>query len=124
MFDETSFSLDAFDQGAWLFLLDVPYRDLSDAQRVHVRSILTAAYSVSVAERIVVFAAEKAISVMDSIAANRMVVVPEIAKSNGSSVKVKKETAFVEEDTAAHVLCKKQKVSALSHRKSVVVYQQ
>lgn len=72
MFDETSFSLDAFFQDAWLFLLDVPYFDLTGKQRVYVRSVVESVYSISEANEIISFASGNNLSVLDSAIALRV----------------------------------------------------
>jgi len=72
MFDETSFSLDAFAQESWLFLLDVPYFDLTGKQRVYVRSVVESVYSISEANEIVSFASGNNLSVLDSAIALRV----------------------------------------------------
>lgn len=72
MFDETSFSIDAFDQDSWLFLLDVPYFDLTGKQRVYVRSVVESVYSTAEADKIISFAGSKNLSVLDSAIALRV----------------------------------------------------
>lgn len=72
MFDETSFSLDAFAQESWLFLLDVPYFDLTGKQRIYVRSVVESVYSISEANEIVSFASGNNLSVFDSAIALRV----------------------------------------------------
>ncbi len=72
MFDETSFSLDAFALESWLFLLDVPYFDLTGKQRVYVRSVVESVYSISEANEIVSFASGNNLSVLDSAIALRV----------------------------------------------------
>lgn len=72
MFDETSFSLDAFDQDAWLFLLDVPYFDLTGKQRIYVRAVVNCVYLSSEAEKIISFAGANNLSVLDAAVALRV----------------------------------------------------
>lgn len=72
MFDETSFSIDAFDQDSWLFLLDVPYFDLTGKQRIYVRSVVESVYSTAEADKIISFAGSKNLSVLDSAIAVRV----------------------------------------------------
>ena len=67
MFDETSFFTDAFDQDSWLFLLEVPYFDLTRKQRVHVRHVLQSVYALDVVERIVSVAERNNLSAIDSV---------------------------------------------------------
>ena len=66
MFDENAFSLDAFNDGSWLFLLDVPYFDLSGRQRLYVRTVLESVYSVSEVNQIVSVATQNNLSVLDA----------------------------------------------------------
>lgn len=72
MFDENAFSLDSFDQDSWLFLLEVPYFDLSGKQRIYVRSVLESVYATSEVERIVSVAVQNNISVLDAATAVRV----------------------------------------------------
>ena len=76
MFDETSFFTDAFDQDSWLFLLDVPYFDLTGKQRVYVRSVVESVYSTAEADKIISFAAAKNLSVVDAATALRVTTAP------------------------------------------------
>lgn len=76
MFDETSFSLDAFGQDAWLFLLDVPYFDLTGKQRIYVRSVVDSIYLAPEAEQIISFAGANNLSVIDAAIALRVSTVP------------------------------------------------
>ena len=66
MFDENSLSLDAFSDDAWLFLLEVPYFDLTGAQRVYVRHVLQSVYALEVVERIAAVAERNNLSAIDS----------------------------------------------------------
>lgn len=72
MFDDTSFSIDAFAQESWLFLLDVLYFELTCKQRIYVRSVVESVYSISEANKIVSFASSNNLSVLDSAVAMRV----------------------------------------------------
>lgn len=76
MFDETSFSIDAFAQDAWLFLLDVPFFDLTGKQRIYVRSVVDSVYLSSEAEKIISFAGANNLSVVDAATALRVSTAP------------------------------------------------
>ena len=83
MFHEDSFSLDSFSTDSWLFLLEVPYFDLTRKQRVHVRHVLQSVYAMDVVERIVSVAERNNLSAIDSVEVIRaqtgdqtMVVIP------------------------------------------------
>ncbi len=76
MFDETSFSIDAFAQDAWLFLLDVPFFDLTGKQRIYVRSVVDSIYLSSEAEKIISFAGANNLSVVDAATALRVSTAP------------------------------------------------
>ncbi len=66
MFHEDSFSLDSFSTDSWMFLLEVPYFDLTGAQRVYVRHVLQSVYALEVVERIVAVAERNNLSAIDS----------------------------------------------------------
>ncbi len=72
MFHEDSFSLDSFSTDSWLFLLEVPYFDLTGKQRVYVRSVVESVYSTAEADKIISFAGSKNLSVLDSAIALRV----------------------------------------------------
>ena len=83
MFHEDSFSLDSFSTDSWLFLLEVPYFDLTRKQRVHVRHVLQSVYAPDVVESIVSVAERNNLSAIDSVEVIRaqtgdqtMVVIP------------------------------------------------
>lgn len=67
MFDENSFSLDAFDGSSWRFLLETPYVDLSHHQRVYITSVDESLFAQTVADQIVSVASLNNLSVMDAI---------------------------------------------------------
>ena len=67
MFHEDSFSLDSFSTDSWLFLLEVPYFELTGKQRVYVRHALQSVYAMDVAERIVAVAEHHNLSAVDSV---------------------------------------------------------
>ena len=76
MFHEDSFSLDSFSTDSWMFLLEVPYFDLSGKQRIYVRSVLESVYTSTEADQIVAVAAQNSLSVMDAAVAVRVNVEP------------------------------------------------
>jgi hypothetical protein len=67
LFHEDSFSLDSFSTDSWMFLLEVPYFDLTGAQRVYVRHVLQSVYAMEVVERIVAVAERNNLSAIDSV---------------------------------------------------------
>ena len=67
LFHESSFSLDSFDDRSWLFLLEVPYFDLTGKQRIYVRHVLQSVYALDVVEQIVSVAERNNISAIDSV---------------------------------------------------------
>jgi hypothetical protein len=84
VFDQASFSLDAFDQDSWLFLFETGYADLSHRQRVYVTSVVESIYAQSVADQIISVAAQNNLSVLDAIQAIT-------AKSSVETLVVRKE---------------------------------
>lgn len=69
MFDENAFSLDAFDNDSWLFMLDAPYFSLSGKLRVYVRTVLDSVYSHTEVEQIISTAAQHNLSIFDAATA-------------------------------------------------------
>ena len=67
MFDQTSFSLTAFDQDSRYFLFETNYADLSHHQRIYVTSVVEATYVKSVANQIIAIAAHNNLSVLDAL---------------------------------------------------------
>jgi hypothetical protein len=67
LFHENSFSLDSFDDTSWMFLLEVPYFDLTRKQRVYVRHVLQSVYAPDVVESIVSVAKRNNLSAIDSV---------------------------------------------------------
>lgn len=75
--------MDSFSTDSWLFLLEVPYFDLTRKHRVHVRHVLQSVYALDVVERIVSVAERNNLSAIDSVEVIRaqtgdqtMVVIP------------------------------------------------
>lgn len=63
--------MDSFSTDSWLFLLEVPYFDLTRKQRVHVRHVLQSVYALDVVERIVSVAEQHNMSAVDAVSVVR-----------------------------------------------------
>lgn len=127
MFDKTSFSIDAFAQDAWLFLLDVPFFDLTGKQRIYVRSVVDSVYLSSEAEKIISFAGTNNLSVVDAATALRVSTAPlqtviEAAKKRATQQTPRPTTgAKITKKTPAYVFFSEQSLVCTSETQAVSV---
>lgn len=124
MFDENAFSLDSFDQGSWLFLLEINYLELSGHQRIYVRSVIESVCTKEESDRAIACAAANALSTMDSIVASRIDISPLLmVETNEQQIRrrPKAEAIKQQHQSSVHVVLKEHRSIAIAANETITI---